>query len=459
MTPEPPTPRKSLSKVAVAIAAAVALLTASVLVSAQAEPKPAPQPDLTAALADPPGELPTPFEKSNGAAWTTHPQSLRFYRSLDAASDRVRVDNIGRTGQGRPIQLVSVGAPAPRTAAEAADGSVAMFVCSVHGDEPSGREACMQLARNLALSTEAAVTRFLERTTVLFVNANPDGWVADTRGNADGTDINRDYLAAGTPEATAVLKTIRDWKPDVLNDLHEYTPREHYVTDLLHLWPRNRNVDPGIYELSRTMSEDYAAAQVTSLGYTAGVYGRLVKDGEPYRQVAGDGQARILRNYAGLVNVVGMLSETANEALNPEEEAVPAQLNRRRVTVNLNSALGTIQLVQENRDRLAAETAAAAERQAEAGAEQSGVIYFAGQDDMLPTAADQVEPHPMCGYRLTDEQYAELRPTLDLHGIRTTRDDAGRLVPLAQPARGLIPLLLDARHEHAVAEAEPVADC
>jgi len=51
MTPEPPTPRKSLSKVAVAIAAAVALLTASVLVSAQAEPKPAPQPDLTAALA------------------------------------------------------------------------------------------------------------------------------------------------------------------------------------------------------------------------------------------------------------------------------------------------------------------------------------------------------------------------------------------------------------------------
>lgn len=443
-----------------AAAAAATLLTTSVVVSAQAEPNPGPAgPNLSAALAAAPDDLPTPFEQSNGASWTTHPQSLRYYRSLDAASERVLVRNVGKTVEGRAIQLVSVGAPAPKTVEQAAAGSVALFVCSVHGDEPSGREACMQLARDLALSTDASVTRFLERTTVLFVNANPDGWVADTRGNADGTDVNRDYLAGATPEAQAVLKIIRDWKPDTLNDLHEYGPREHYDTDLLHLWPRNRNVDEGAYNLARQMSEDYASAQVTSLGYTSGVYGQLVKDGEPYLQVAGDSQARILRNYAGLVNVVGMLSETANEPLNDEEEADPSLLNRRRVTVNYHSAVGSIQMVQENRDLLIEETAAAAARQTTAGADRSGVIYFGGQDDMLPTSATQVEADPMCGYRLTTAQYDQLKATLALHGIASTPADGGRLVSLAQPTRGLIPLLLDARSEYGLTDATPLETC
>ena len=235
----------------VAAAAAAMLLTTSFVVSAQAEPNPDPAaPDLAAAITAAADDLPTPFEQSNGKSWTTHPQSLRYYRSLDSASDRVKVSNIGKTLEGRPVQLVAVGAPAPKSVTEAAKGSVAMFVCSVHGDEPSGREACLQLSRDLALSTDPQVIDFLERTTVLFVNANPDGWVADTRENAGGTDINRDYLAAATPEAAAILKVIRDWKPDTLNDLHEYGPREHYVTDLLHLWPRNRNVDPGAYRLA-----------------------------------------------------------------------------------------------------------------------------------------------------------------------------------------------------------------
>ena len=232
---------------------------------------------------------------------------MRFLRDLDAASDRVRVQTVGRSLQNRPIQLVAVGAPAPADQAAAAGGSVALFTCSVHGDENSGREACLQMARDLAFTADAALSRFLERTTVLFVNPNPDGWVADTRGNAEGVDVNRDYMDLATPEARAIVKIIRDWKPDVLNDLHEFGPGEFYDTDLLHLWPRNRNVDPVMHDLAREMSEKYSSAQVTSLGYSSGIYGQLVKDGEPFRQVAGDGQARILRNYAGLVNVAGML--------------------------------------------------------------------------------------------------------------------------------------------------------
>ena len=194
---------------------------------------------------------------------------MRFLRDLDAASDRVRVQTVGRSLQNRPIQLVAVGSPAPATQAAAATGSVALFTCSVHGDENSGREACMQMARDLAFTTDPALNRFLEQTTVLFVNPNPDGWVADTRGNAEGVDVNRDYMDLATPEARAIVKIIRDWQPDVLNDLHEYGPSEFYRTDLLHLWPRNRNVDPVMHDLAQQMSEKYSSAQVTSLGYTS----------------------------------------------------------------------------------------------------------------------------------------------------------------------------------------------
>ncbi len=414
---------------------------------------------LAAAADDAPAALQTPFEAAGGARWTTHPESLTFYRQLDRSSDRVVVRNIGRTTQDRPLQLVSVGQPAPKSQAEAADGSVAMFVCSVHGNEPSGREACMKLARDLATSKDAAVTRFLSRTTVLFLNANPDGWVANTRGNADGVDVNRDYLALETPEARAVTKVIRDWNPDILNDLHEYGPSQYYRTDLLHLWPRNRNVDDTIHSLSQEMSEEYSAAQARGEGFTAGIYGHYVKDGEPFLQVAGDEQVRILRNYAGLVNVVGMLSETATRPLNDDEAADVRVLNNRRVDTNYASAVGSTQMVAENRETLIRETAAAAERQAELGASQGGVVYFGGQDDMIPTDPDQVEPEPMCGYRITPEVFQQVRRALNLHDLAWTRSAGSYVVSLAQANRALVPLMFDERSEYRLAEGTPLESC
>ncbi len=387
------------------------------------------------------------------------PQSQRFWKALDASSDRVRVTQVGKSTQGRPLQLVQIGNPAPKSPSEAARGSVLMNVCSVHGNENSGREACMKLARDLATTTDAAWQRLLTNTTVLFLNVNPDGWAADTRENAQGLDVNRDYMALASPEARAVVKVIRDWKPDVLNDLHEYGPNEYYNTDLLQLWPRNRQVDPEVYRLSKQMSEDYSGAQVVSAGYTSGEYGVFLKDGEPFLQVAGDGQGRILRNYAGLENVVGMLSETANEPLNAAEEADESLLNRRRVEVNYASAVGSAQMILEHRAEISRETAAAAERVAQQGADQSGVVYFAGQDNMLPTSSSEVEPEPMCGYQLTAAQRTELAPVLRLHGISWRNNPQGAFVSMAQEDQPLIPLLLDQRSEYRIAEADPVASC
>jgi Zinc carboxypeptidase len=449
------------------LGAAVAALTASAAAAAglwgaspaPGQANPGGGSDMPETLQAAPSPLRTPFEVSNGARWTTVPEAQRFWRQLDRSSDRVRVTRVGRSVEGRPLQLVAVGDPAPAPRSEAADGSVLMYTCSVHGDENSGREACMRLARDMSTTTDPAWRRLLRDTTVLFINLNPDGWAANTRQNAQGLDVNRDYMALESPEARAVVKVIRDWKPDVLNDLHEYGSNPYYRTDLLQLWPRNRQTDRTIHDLAQQMSEDYAGGQVEASGYTSGEYGIYVKDGEPFRQVAGDEQGRILRNYAGLQHVVGMLSETAGDALTPEEEADEALMNRRRVEVNYLSAVGSAYFTLENRDTLVRETAAAAQRVTEEGATRSGVVYFAGQDNRLPTEASEVEPEPMCGYQLTAEQRQAVARTLRLHGITWRNNAQGAYVTMAQEDQPLIPLLLDARSEYRITEATPVETC
>ncbi len=62
---------------------------------------------------------------------------------------------IGRTLLGRPINMFVIGYPKPpRTARDVAKGTAALINCNVHGNEPSSREACMILARELAFSRD-----------------------------------------------------------------------------------------------------------------------------------------------------------------------------------------------------------------------------------------------------------------------------------------------------------------
>lgn len=452
----------ALAGAALAVAPASSATSPQPVAAASARISADPTPDAQAlqrTLEQAPAQLRTPFEISNGTRWTTVEEAQEFRRALDESSDRVRVERVGESGQGRPIELVSVGYPSPEPLSAAAEGSVVLFDCSIHGDEPSGREGCLQVARDMSSTTNPAWLRLLSSATVLFININPDGWAADTRGNANGIDVNRDFLSLETPEAQALATVMRDWNPDILNDLHEFGPREFYDTRALVLWPRNRNVDSDIHELSQRMVDDYTSAQIESLGFTTGIYGELVKDGVPFLQIAGDHQARILRNYTGLKHITGQLTETASEAVTPEEENDFSLLNRNRVAAQYASAVGSMSMMLENRSELATASSDAKQEATEAGAAQSGVLYFAGQDNMLPTSADDVEPHPMCGYQLSGEQLTQLQQNLQLHGITWQENEDGAFVTMAQPGRPLIPLLLDERAEYGLTAATPVPTC
>ncbi|SMD15438.1 M14 family zinc carboxypeptidase [Lentzea albidocapillata] len=355
--------------------------------------------------------------------WTTESEEQAYLRATG-----LPVSEIGTTAQGRPIQLVRVGSRSART--------VVLYICSQHGDEPAGREACLIRMRSLPRSSGV---------TYLFVpNANPDGRVANTRGNSAGVDINRDHLLLRTAEARAMASVIRDWQPDVIHDLHEFGPSEpYYVKDVLWLWPRNLNVADGVHDLSETLSRSYVRPSVEAAGRTSGVYGIYVDPvtGEPIRQVAGDGQERILRNTGGLKHGMGLLLET-------NVDNTPLF----RVDSHLKALDGTQSFVGSNRSAI--EAANAASR-----AVRSGPVYFGGADNQAPDPSDVVTTPP-CGYVLTGAQYREVQDELALHGVRSQYLRGGdRIVPLKQEARALVPLLLDARADGPLLHARPVAQC
>ena len=190
------------------------------------------------------------------------------------AGDRVRIETWGRTAEYRPIRALIISDPAnlarldqirsglaeladprktsaARAAAIAAQSpAVAVFQYSVHGDEPAGFEAAMQVAYQMAASDEPQTLEIL-KSVVLVLNpsANPDGherfaawynavavgadhpqaleqgepWSITGRYNHFRFDMNRDLLAQSQPEVRAMMDGILRWRPQVFVDHHSTT--------------------------------------------------------------------------------------------------------------------------------------------------------------------------------------------------------------------------------------------
>lgn len=107
----------------------------------------------------------------------------------------------GLSQEGREIQLLRLG-----------HGQTKVFLWSqMHGDEPTGTMALMDLLNFLAHPEFSFLaSRILSSCTLyLMPMVNPDGAERFTRRNAQQIDINRDYLARQSPEAK-ILKTVHE---------------------------------------------------------------------------------------------------------------------------------------------------------------------------------------------------------------------------------------------------------
>ena len=134
---------------------------------------------------------------------------------------------IGRSVEGRPLRLTYFGR-GPRWV---------LWIGGIHGDEREG-----------AMSTEELGSTFLERglgdrvTLAILEDVNPDGTERNTRRNARGVDLNRNYPAANfdrakpafgraplsQPESRALHDFIQKWWPDLVVVCHSWRG-DHFI--------------------------------------------------------------------------------------------------------------------------------------------------------------------------------------------------------------------------------------
>ncbi len=167
-------------------------------------------------------------------------------REIEVNSNRVKVEVMGQSAGGRDLFLVTVSAPeamgrlgkyqairqtmlkdperAQQMVDQFGDFKVPFYIHgSVHGDEYPGVDAAIRLIETLAYEDNEEVQMILDNV-ILLVNvvANPDGRVMGTRGNANGFDLNRDFITLAQPETRATVRVFTEWNPMVVLDLHGF---------------------------------------------------------------------------------------------------------------------------------------------------------------------------------------------------------------------------------------------
>jgi hypothetical protein len=409
----------------------------------------------------PGASLRTQFEQTNGASYTSDFSEYLYTAALDAASERVRVVEIGRTLLGRPINMFVFGYPEPLpSAARISESPTTLIECHVHGNEPSMRESCLILARELAFTDDPSLLRIMERSTVLIVpTLNGDGRAANTRGSSTGQDLNRDHSLLREPETKAFAAMLRDYTPDVAVDGHNGDSE-----DLPVLGPRHLNVFEELYsEVKNGLVESWIYDNAALAGWYAGPYSN-----------GGASQETILRNTFGLKSIVGILSENRGGAGITRPGATFAGNENRKSYSQLWLIKRLLDYHYENHSTIRSLVAQSRAFQRA----NVGRIVFRGSYPWppfppLPSAPDVDAPQagailedPPCGYFLNEEQYTGAQPDgtvelrLNLHGIAVQLAPGylvrelgpGYFVRMTQPLRGLIPLLLDPQ------AAEPMVD-
>jgi hypothetical protein len=199
----------------------------------------------------------------------THDQLTNYMHTLDAMSDRIVMEEYGRSYEARPLNLLVITAPKNFSKLEqlrqahvdltnpqksgvlnTADMPLVVWLgYSVHGNEPSGANASALVAYHLAAAQGAEIDKLLENTIILLDPCfNPDGFhrfsawanqhksknlVTDPqsrefnevypggRFNHYWFDLNRDWLLVQHPESQGRVRKFHEWKPNILTDHHE----------------------------------------------------------------------------------------------------------------------------------------------------------------------------------------------------------------------------------------------
>ena len=196
----------------------------------------------------------------------THDKLVEYMKVLAASSDRISLENRGKTYEDRPLLLLTITAPknhgnlenirkqhieaTNNNSVDVTNNPIVVYQgFSIHGNEASGSNAALAVAYYLAAAQGSQIDDLLNNTVILFdPSLNPDGlqrfayWANTNRSkniNPDPNDreyseiwprgrtnhyqfdMNRDWLPVQLPESKVRIATFHKWLPNILTDHHE----------------------------------------------------------------------------------------------------------------------------------------------------------------------------------------------------------------------------------------------
>jgi hypothetical protein len=234
----------------------------------------------------------TPGDDRKLASWS---QIVEYFQKLDAASNRVKFEAIGKTTLDRPFTYATISAPEnlrnlekykqinkkladPRLIKSndkiAQDlikqgKTIVLITCGIHSTEVGSTLSSMLIAHRLATSNEPEIQKILQNTIILLVpSLNPDGvdivknWYDKTLGTPyEGTsppelyhkyvghDNNRDWYAFTQIETQLTVDKIHNlWHPQIVHDIHQQGERGARLFVPPYLAPVEPNVPKEIIE-------------------------------------------------------------------------------------------------------------------------------------------------------------------------------------------------------------------
>jgi hypothetical protein len=265
----------------------------------------------------------TPGLQAGRTAFTTQAEIQTWLRDQATSASRkagvkAAVLPIGRSQRGEALEaLILTRATGTDPSALLAAGlPTVLLVGQQHGDEPASSEALLVIARELA---QGRLQPLLKDINVVIVpRANPDGAASEQRATAGGLDMNRDHLLLNTPEAQALAKLVRDYRPTVVVDAHEYPVAERFLQkfgtlqkfDALVQYATTANLPEFLTKAAEEWYRQPLLAALKGQDLSTEWYYTTSADPADKKITMGGTQPDTSRNVNGLKNAVSLLIET-----------------------------------------------------------------------------------------------------------------------------------------------------
>jgi hypothetical protein len=235
---------------------------------------------------------------------------VSYFRALEQSSDEIRVEELGKTVEGRPFIAATIAEAetlrnldryreiqrrladpriTPEADAEKLIGqgkTVVLITCSIHSTEVASTHTAVEFAYRLLTEDKPRFRAILHNTILLLVpSLNPDGvdivtrWYRRTLGTAyEGTlppelyhhyvghDNNRDWYMFTQPETRLTVSRLHNaWHPQIVYDVHQQSQFASRIFIPPWLDPIEPNVD-AILAQEMNMIGTAMASDLTTAG-------------------------------------------------------------------------------------------------------------------------------------------------------------------------------------------------